>query len=440
LTAGLVLILVFVLLLSRLLPQSSTAPDAATWITGLPSWLQPWGAPLYVLGAAHLLGSLWFWLPAALLLLNSLIALADCGPGVWQRLDKTMPPLKWRHPLARRIERVVRLPQDPDSFLEKLQTALGDQGFFIYQLGESEQRLVAAARRRWAWLSFGAIYGGLVLLVVAFLISTYFLQIEHLTLVPLEPEISRLLDGSLELGQTPADRIGSRITFLADEGDQPESVLAWRLYQPVLFNSVLIWPIERAPILVVEVADETGDLLRLIPVQEDLAPAQRLNLPLTEAGKPLYFLIPSAKLAVQISPDPTVGQDAYNVQVRRSSEDALLVNTVIRADQTLTVENLSMTMLRHHSLTVLAYSDPAFFLYIVAFLLILAGILVVLLRPPMQIWLIPEVKGLGGQLHGLLETPTFFVKAKTTFLEKLLAKEDRSEPNAESSTSDKNST
>jgi hypothetical protein len=424
-----VAILIVILLLSWVLPQSATA-DAAQWITTLPLWLQPWGELLYMLGFAHLLDSLWFWLPAALLLLNSLIALADYGPGSWRRLDDTTPPLAWQHPLARRSERVIRLPQEPDSFLEKLQTSLREQGFFIYQSVESEERLVGAARQRWAWFGFAGIHGGLVLLVVAFLVSHYFLQTERLTLVPLEPEFSRLLDGALELGQTPAGQRGSRLTFLAGEEEQPDPVLAWRLYQPTLFKGILIWPIAREPILAVEVGDEQGDLLRLIPVQEDLSPARRLNLPLTEAGQPLYFLIPSARLAVQISPDPAASSgEVYNVQIRRSSEEALLENTVIQAGATLPVENLSMTVVRHHSLTVLVYSDPAFFLYIAALLLILAGLLSLLLRPPVQIWLIPEVKGLGGQLYGLAETPVF-VKAKATFLEDLLGHEEASEATA----------
>ncbi len=431
-TVGLVIVLLIVLFLGWLIPRSPLSADAPTWTATLPQWLQPWGELLYFLGFARLFHSVWFWAPAALLLFNSLIALADYGPGSWARLGKTVPPVEWQHPVACRDERVVRLPQSPDSFLERVQDNLAGRDFFIYQPGEAEQRPVGAAKRRWAWLGLIGLYVGLLLLIVAFLISRYFLMTERLVLFPLEPESSYLLGGELELAGASSEPATSRVTFLAGETGQSPSNLTWRLYRPALFRGVLVWPIASEPTLTVEVRDEADSLLKLLPVQEELSPAERLNFPLDEAGTPLYFLISSSKLAVQISPNPDSNEESYNVQVRRSSEETLLENSVVQAGETLEIEDLSMTLSRHHNLTVVAYSDPALILYGISLLLVLIGAFFTLLRPPVQVWLIPEVKGIGGQLYGIIEK-FGSTKAETEALVELLSRDVASEGEVERS-------
>ena len=71
------------------------------------------------------------------------------------------------------------------------------------------------------------------------------------------------------------------------------------------------------------VRDGDDQILKLIPVQEELPPDTQIQLPLTDTGEPLYFLIPARKLAVQITPDPVAPQSSFNVQVRRGTEAVL---------------------------------------------------------------------------------------------------------------------
>ena len=435
LTGGLVAILVVVVLLSFVIPQqpSSNSTDAATWISSLPALVQLWGDLLYFLGFARLLHSPWFWLPAALLLLNSLIALADYGPGSWQRLKKTIPPLDWQHPLASRAEHITRLPKSPNSLLNVLQAALAAQGFFLYQSVESEQRIVGAARRRWAWFGLISLYIGLVLLVTAFLISHYFFRIEYLTLFPGGVEASRLLVGDIELAQVGAEQKETKIIFSPAVSDQPKLAFSGQVYQPSLFDYVIIWPVARESILVVEARDASGISLKLIPVQEELPPADKLNLPLTKLGEPLYFLIPSANLAVQVLPDPNpdTSQNRYNVQVRRGSDESPSENFMVGAGDTFELDSLFVTISPDQNLTIMTFFDPALPLYFLSVILIVVGVLLTAVRflSPVQLWLVPEVKGLGGQLYGVLERYDLGEK-ETEFLEKLLTPDESLVPDS----------
>lgn len=405
LTIAAIIALVVVSLLGWLIPQQSSATvDAATWIATLPVWLQRWGEPLFFLGLGRIFRSLWLWLPLALLLLNSLIALADYGPGSWRRLGKTIPPIEWQHARAERAEQVVRLPKSPDAFLDSLRTSLAEQGFSFYTGDEAEERMVGAARRRWAWLGLLAVYGGIVLLIGAGLISNAWLRTDRFTLAPLEPVTSSLFNGEFELAEAGAGEQVGQVTYRADHEGSSTQSLAWHLYRPALFNNVLILPIAVEPVLSVIVRDSADVPVKLIPVQEDLPPGNRLNFPLEGTGTPLYFLIPANSLAVQIVPNPA-SPEHYQVRVRRGSESSSSEDVEAQLGQPFAVDGLSVTATLGHKLEVIAYRDPAIVLYLLGVGLIGAGLVFTYVRPPVQLWLIPDIKGLGGQLYGVIEQP-----------------------------------
>jgi hypothetical protein len=389
--------------LGLIIPQqtdavASTAVRAA-WIANLSPPFQSWGEVLFFLGFSRLFNSLWFWLPLGLLGLNSLIALADYGPGSWQRLQSAQPSLNWQHPLARRTEQSARLPEAPDLFLDTLKRTLTEQGFYVYASSEDEPRLIGAAQRRWAWLGPVIFYAGLLITMIALLLSHFFLQVDTLTLWPLEPKTSPLFAGQFELTGVEPNRQVSHITYTSGESD-PAS-LSWRLYIPTFFNNTLIWPRALEPILTIEARDETGTLLRLIPSQENLFPAERLHLPLAEADSPLYFLIPSTGLAFQITPDVST-PDRFRVQARRGSELVSAPEIEARTGEAFDIEGVTVTLSLNSNVTALVHRDPAWPLYLIGLgLLIAAGIF--MMRQPLQLWFIPEVKGRGGQFYSVVE-------------------------------------
>jgi cytochrome c biogenesis protein ResB len=429
-TGVLLVILVMVLLLGLLIPQQSetvftAAPDPTTWITSLPFWLQPGGEVLFFLGFSKIFQTFWFWLPVALLLLNSLIALADYVPGSWRRLGKTTPPIEWQHPLARRVEHSVRLPSLPDDFLEALKGLLQETGFSLYAPVESEQRDTGAAQRRWVWLGVVVFYVGLIVLIGAFLMTYASVKTDRFTLSPFQPQSTYLFGGKFELTDVEATTSTSHVTYTSPGTEQSPRTLTWRRYWPSFLNNTLIFPVAMEPILTFEVRDASGALVELEPLQENLPSEKRLNLPLDEANTPLYFTIQTVDLAVQVSPD-LADENVYNVQVLRDSGELLLEQRGIQSGQVFEVDQYAAVMFLNHKVTVLARRDPALPLYLLSLVLILIGLLLTFLWPPTLVWLIPEVKGIGGQLYGVMEK-FGSERGMKQFLEKLLMIEASSE-------------
>lgn len=406
-TGILIGIIMLVFLLSLIIPQQ-TAPGLAAatpevWIASLPPALRNGGEALFFLGFAHISQSVWLWLPLALLLLNSMIALAHYFPGSWQRMKPAMPSLAWQHPLAQRGEHVTRLPEAPDEYLASLKRTLQQRGFFLYQDSQTDERIIGAAQRRWTWLAPVGWYGGLILLIIAFLLSYFFAQGDNFTLLPQEAKSSPLFAGTFELEEVNTPPGFSRIKYTASatDGEQVSSLL-WRLYQPTWLNQTLIVPITMEPVLTIEAKDGQGRLARLIPFQENLAPAERLYLPFTDAQSPLYFLIPSAKLAFQILPSTDL-PESFNIKVRPSVETSAVTEVKAKLGQAFTINDMAVTIGRSYNLTILTRRDPAWPFYVIGLVLIGVATIFYFWRPPLQLWLIPEVKGRGGQLYGVVE-------------------------------------
>jgi len=426
LTAALTAVMAGVVVLGLVMPQEPPPPtDAAAWITRLPAAIRPWGQPLYFLGLSHIFSAWWFWLPAALLLLHSLIMSANLLSGVWRRLTPAMPPITWQHPLSRRAEHVVRLPHLPDEWLSGLRQSLSAAGFTLQEADDAaDDRLTGAVKYRWAWLGWPAVYTGLVLLVIALFVSHIFLEYSRLTLVPDRSQPVASVGGRLEQATVRQNgQTTSALIFSPADTARPALAFSGDLYRPLWLNHNLIIPFSRQPLLTVVVRDSEGQILRLIPAQEELPPDTKLHLPLTGTGEPLYFLIPAHKLAVQITPNPAAPQSSFNVQIRRGTEAVLSPDTMVEAGQSVTADGLHLSLGLADSLSLLIYFDPALAVYLLAILLVIGGLGAIFITPPVQLWLVPDIKGLGGQLYGVVET-TGPVERQTAFLEQLLAPDE----------------
>lgn len=420
-TAILAGLMALALLLRFLLPQQATPDETATaWLVELPLWLRPWGEPLFFLGFSRIFQSLWFWLPLALLLLSSLVALADYGPAARRRAGQG-GELERQHPLAGRTEQSVRLPPNPNAYLDKLKETLQAEQFVLESPVDEHQRLVKASRRRWAWWAVPGSYGGLLLLGLAFITGFFSLKSERLSLPPLQAQPSKLFNGTFELSQLDSNWSPASLIY-RPQGAQTEQPLTWRLYLPTLFQNAVVLPVAAQPVLTVEARDAQGQPRRLIPVQVELSPATRLNLPADDPAEPFLIFIPSASLSFQIAPIPDIPPDNYNIQVLRTGESEPSENFTAQLGETFEIDDLTITIDANYSLELIARRDPALPLYGLSLALIGLSLLVLRLWPPWHIWLIPEVKGRGGQLYGVVET-IGRPEAAAQFLERLLAVE-----------------
>ncbi|RME75170.1 MAG: hypothetical protein D6784_08500 [Chloroflexi bacterium] len=395
-------LILLVALAGWMLPQPSAPVSADAWTASLPAWLQPWGGLLYMLGFYRLFRSPWFWLPAALLLLNCLLALADTLPPALRRGRGLAPPVDRPFPRARRAGHVVRLGQSPDEQLLALQTALAGEGFRAFV--SAPARTVVMGRRRLGWLARSLVYLGLLVWLVALPFSQRGLHFQRLTLLPHTPRSVAGLNGTLKLG-------------LVFRDDQPQEALIYHPADPqqaalafvgppqrgLWLNRTLLLPIDAPAVVTVE-AGGTAHPRRLIPLQEDLPPAEILHLPLSDPQQAQYFLIPDARLTVQVAPAASDPDAGFSVQIRRQGETTASDSRTVRSGETFTVDGLPITLTRNHALTVLVYRDPAGWLYPLGLALVALGLGLSWLWRPALVWLIPEVKGLGGQLYGVVET------------------------------------
>jgi hypothetical protein len=172
----------------------------------------------------------------------------------------------------------------------------------------------------------------------------------------------------------------------------------------------------------VEAKDESGKPLTLFsPQPEDISPATKLNLALRTPQAPLYFVIPSASLAFQITPVSTPEGITYNLQIINSSTSASPENKLIKAGETFQVDNLAITLSPNYALQVIAWRDGGWPLYLASLLGLIGAPLRLCLRPPWQVWLIPDIKGRGGQIYGVAEK-LGSTKDIVPFLEQLLTR------------------
>jgi hypothetical protein len=423
-TGGIVIGLIGVAVVGMLLPQQSPAAATAitaqvVWIDSLPGWLQPGGPVLFSLGFARIFSSIWFWFPVALLLFNSLVALADCIPHCWRRIRQQVPPLGWQYPLARRVEDSTRLSHFPDNFIELFQNRLNEQGFVMYT-SAGQQRVTAASRRKWAWPGWGIFYLGLLFLIIAFLLTFFSLKTEHVSLYPLQTRPINVWQGQLNL--TTIDPVGGigQLTFTPDDGG-PAQLLTWQRNRPVIANGSLVWPATGQSMISVVVSDPSGTLVLLDPLPANLTPTEHLRMPLNDSvDDSIYFTIPSIDMAVQASREGT--SDVINVQIRRGDEAVLIDNVQVQSGQPFEMQGLTAVMSLEQGVNIVVRRDMGLPFYALAAMLIVGGGILVLSRPAI-IWLIPDVKGMGGQLYGVLET--FGSEQKMAqFLEELLAVDD----------------
>jgi hypothetical protein len=236
------------------------------------------------------------------------------------------------------------------------------------------------------------------------LLGHNYLTAERLTLLPLEPRTSHLFGGTLELVEIDAVNYSGVVVYRSRGDDQSFQELVWQLYRPAFFNKVLVWPAAIEPIVTIEVRNAAGEAVTLLPLREELPPTTQLNVPLAQVAEPLYFLIPSVSLAFQISPVPGSNDDDYNVQVRRGKESSPSENRMVKLGKTFDVDGLAMTVSRNYDLKFVARRDWALLLYFVVLtLVIVISAALLFFRPPWQLWLVPEVKGRGGQLYGVVE-------------------------------------
>jgi len=169
--------LAFILILESLvawgIPQKpvnfNTPADFVVWVSNLSPFFQQNFQWIDALGLFRIFQSAWFWFPASLFSLTSLIALADIAPATWQRFRQTQNTIP--HPLSHRYTESIRLdaPQDAGQATDTAPTMTALNATLTandYRLHLSpDNNTITASRHRWRWSRpVLLLIGGLLLL------------------------------------------------------------------------------------------------------------------------------------------------------------------------------------------------------------------------------------------------------------------------------------
>ncbi len=148
-------------ILALVIPQQPAAvntPSAfVVWVSNLPPLFRQGYESFNRVGLFAIFHSLWFWLPAALAMWMSLLALAEAIPAGWVRLRSPLPaaPMPPPHPRSVIHQKTIRLAAPKDSgvatasapALETLTHILRHANFKVAINGLT----VMATRQRWGW-------------------------------------------------------------------------------------------------------------------------------------------------------------------------------------------------------------------------------------------------------------------------------------------------
>ena len=117
---------------------------------------------------------------------------------------------------------------------------------------------------------------------------------------------------------------------------------------------------------------------------------------------------------------PDATNNSYQVEVRRSGDEADTESITAQVDEPFQVDDIRLHLTRRHNIQFIARRDFGLPLLVIGLVVVIGAGLLLLLWPPWLVWLIPEVKGRGGQLYGVAEKigPA---QPMTAFLEQLLA-------------------
>lgn len=420
--AGSILALAAVTALGAIIPQQpvhfSTPADFVVWLSDPPQFYRQAFQFFNLSGLFTIYHTVWFWLPAAWLVLVSLIALADYVPATLSRLKKPgadfFPELV-PHPLShqRRITLRLSAPQsaaestvaDSDATLAQLQQNLSGAGFAVARRGEQD---VIAARRQWRWLAPILLPAGFLLLVAGIVTQTIWGRTETVLLSAKNPRPVAFIGATMRLASfTPfttstGNVLGGKLT-LSTTGD--DSISA-RLHQPGRLNGWWLIPTRLQPLAEISFGDPTE--------------AEKMTMALADIAQPIYFAYPDKnllfELRYQVTPphyrlaltSPPGRQPLTQADGRFSAPGAGLNGQILIEDRIL----------------LKAYKIPGLLFFLLGAISLLAGSVMLFLTAPAIVTLRTITKGRGSKIEALIETPGYNFAAEAIINATLLLNQE----------------
>ena len=321
----LALVLGLALLMPQYSPQTSTGQTGGSevsdeWIATLPGIYQSLASLLNPIALFQIFDSLWFWLPVGLIILVSLVVLADYGPFIWQRskpglLAQVAPRF---HPFHRHLTQTVRAPAPTDTGksaaaadpLAQLQANL-EQAGYQHRSTEGDDALVML-RDKYRW-------GGpaLIMLAAVLILSGLFFQAtlgqrQAFELGLKRQDIARLGDQVVQaVSFIPVyDRfeqvIGGEVRANVGTGEP----VVWQLHHPHGLDNWWVIPAGIRPIVRINLSRNGGPISPIEPAFPGI-------------NQPAYFIDQENKLRFALRYRPSPGGPNYKLWLIEPEAEAM---------------------------------------------------------------------------------------------------------------------
>lgn len=420
--AGSLFALAVAVALGAIIPQQpvhfSTPADFVVWLSDLPQFYRQAFQFFNLSGLFTVYRTVWFWLPAAGLVLVSLIVLADYVPATLVRLKKPgadfFPELH-PHPLSHQRRVTLRLiaPQnaaestvaDSGATLAQLQQNLGRAGFTVAHRGEQD---VVAARHRWRWLAPVLLPAGILLLMAGVVAQTIWGQAETVLLSAQSARPINFIGAPIRLVSfTPitaftGNLLGGELALATAAGDP---VLA-RLHQPARLNGWWLIPTKLQPMAQISFADQ--------------AEAEKMAMAIPDIARPIYFAYPDKNLLFELRYQVTPPH--YRLVLTGAPGR----QPVTRVDGSFSVPGAGLTgrILIEDKILLKAYKIPGLLFFLAGGLSLLAVSVMLFLPAPAIVTLRIITKGRGSKIESLIETPGYNAAAEAVVNAALLLEQE----------------
>lgn len=401
------LIVAIVVTLSLIIPQEPnnfpSPGDFVIWYSNLsPSHQQLYQAS-NIFGLTKIYQNFWLWLPLAWLSLICLIIIGDYAWPTKHRLGKQKKKkLKaWPHPLSYHQKETIRLEApadssesvDTDETIVMLERHLLQQGYQIHP-SKSPSKILAT-RFSWRWSGPLLVISGIFLSIVAISIQFIWGQTEEVLIFSQRNTNTTFINQPIRLKtfSPTANNTGNLSGGLIQIDIGNEQNILWQLYRPYRFQDWWIITAKVQP-------------LATVTFRQTQITNNKTDLAFNNATDPVYFVYAPKSLRFELHYLVKQNTPDYRLTLLTPITNTISNTTVIQKDKNFLIPALDLEgeVSIEDRLLLRAYKIPAMFLFVLAGLLFLGGIIQSGQTPPSIIYLSTHSKGRGSHLKIVLET------------------------------------